>query len=324
MHHQETPRESTIKIQEVAILGPPFQVDVLKAMLEYYGFSGFNCFKRCNNYVLNVLKYLKYNRLILKGRHKVLHVIYPSHKLSIKLATNAFKQGLKIVLHWIGSDVLLAKRKVYYNLDIFRRALNVAVAPWLKDELEGMDIPTSEIIPLIPPDIVSTRREPLPKKFRILYYLPFGRETLYTPEIISRIAEALKDVEIYVVGGGRGPSHPNVVHIGKVERKNMPEIYKKTVVLVRYTSHDGLPLMILEALSYGRYVIFNKPLEGVIYVRNEEEVINKLEDLKNKFNKGNLNINNKSIQFRNTIRNAVKNLLSLWHISDHDDKIEYS
>jgi hypothetical protein len=53
----------------------------------------------------------------------------------------------------------------------------------------------------------------------------------------------------------------------------MEKVYKDASVLLRIVPHDGLPRMVLEALSRGRPVVYNHPFPNCTLARNVEESI---------------------------------------------------
>lgn len=267
---------------KVLVLGPAFQVEILKRIFR----SGMitpnvelKFFPRGSNIISNLSKFLEL--LISIQKYDVVHALYPSHKTTFKTILHSVKNNKRAILHWIGSDVLLAeKRKLHEKyVDIFYRTINIAVAPWIKKELEGIDIPVHYVIPLVPPELLYNKPLPLPDKFTVLYYLPSDKPEIYRPDIVELIARKFKDIKVIVVGGGKTPKLPNIVNLGKIPRNKMREIYKNTTVLVRFTTHDGMPLMVFEALSYGRYVMYNRPVPYVIYVRNEHDILTHLNTL---------------------------------------------
>lgn len=302
---------------KVLVLGPAFQVNILKkiyhnavptseAELEFY--------PRGSNIISNLSRFLEL--LISAQKYDVVHALYPSHRITLKMVQHAVKNDKHVTLHWIGSDVLLAeKRNLFKKYDnLFNRVTNIAVAPWLKKELEEMNIPVDHIIPLVPPELSQARPLPLPKKFRVLYYLPKLGEKIYHPEIITLIAENFPDIDIIVVGGGDIPPLSNVVNLGRVPREDMLKVYGKIVVLVRYTKHDGLPLMILEALSYGRYIVYNRQTQNVIYVKNKNEILEKINILRDMFVNKQLKPNIVDLSSYNP-QIIMDKLLNVWDIS---------
>ncbi len=223
---------------------------------------------------------------IRKKKYSIIHIIYPSHRLSLWIAKNALKKNIKVILHWIGSDILLAERRSYfYSLkSVFEKSIHVADAPWLSKELRKYGIEPSGEIPLIPFDMWQlANQEQLPysginiEGFSYLYYLPKGKEKLYNYEALVEIAKAFPETMFYVVGTNSvtGDITRNIRPLGIIPRNEMLHIYKKTIGLIRLPVHDGLSIMVMEALLFNRYVIYNHPLENpcLYYVSDIEEAI---------------------------------------------------
>ena len=231
------------------------------------------------NYISNIFKYLYYRAL--NESFDIIHIIYPAHRIAVKMLQHAVKnKNKKIILHWVGTDILLAKQRkeLQFLSSLGEKIINLVVAPWLKSELEDGGVPVEDVVPIVPPEIDENKPLPYPKEPAILYYLPKGREQFYGFDILKLIATSFPDVKILVVGGGKTPSNPNIVNLGKIPRSSMRKVYEETTVLARYTKHDGLPLMALEALSFGRRVVFNKPMPGAIYVTSPGELTTKIHE----------------------------------------------
>ncbi|GBD24471.1 hypothetical protein HRbin29_02149 [bacterium HR29] len=179
--------------------------------------------------------------------------------------------GKKVVLHWAGSDVLFAQRDAEsgrLSRRVAERAVHWAVAPWLVEELGALGIAAEER-PL-PLPIAWGEPVPLPETFRVLVYLPERPWEPYDVEGTLAVMRALPDVPFLVVGGYVPPAPlPNVEALGFVP--NMAEVYRRTSVLLRLTHHDGRSHSVIEALSFGRYVVWTYGLPGVVRVSGPAE-----------------------------------------------------
>jgi glycosyltransferase involved in cell wall biosynthesis len=114
----------------------------------------------------------------------------------------------------------------------------------------------------------------------VLTYLPKGREDFYGAATIHQLAKDMPDVEFLAVGGDGddAPSSPNLRFLGRVE--DMPEIYRKTSVLVRLTQHDGLPKMLLESMAMGRNVVWSFPFPHCLQAKTTKEAAKALLQLR--------------------------------------------
>jgi hypothetical protein len=193
------------------------------------------------------------------------------------------------VKHWVGSDVLDAGRP-----DVRRSAndpliTHWTVAPWLADELRRYGI-EAEIMPLsaiVPADDLPLPAAPL----TVVTYLPDEKIEFYGGAMVMALARRLPHVRFTVVRGtGQGVDRlDNVEFLGF--RDDMASVYARSHVLLRMPSHDGLSHMIMEALNFGRYAIWNHPFEGSLFATNEDEVACILERLHNDLTAGNLRPN---------------------------------
>ena len=257
---------------------------------------------RSSNTPENLIKYagLYMETLLLSRRNSVVHVIYPAHKLSIKLAEKLMRKNIKVVFHWIGSDVLLAVKKgVFSNHSkLMEYVEHVTVAPWLKDELEDNGVHVTGIIPLVPLDLkekLSGLVSHLPDEFVVGYYVPEGKEDLYNKQFISEFKNAYsqKKVKMIVLGSIARSSEANIEYWGLVKRNLMADFYRKIMLLVRYVRHDGLSQMVIETLLSGRYVIYNKPLRipCVYYATDTYDIMEKINKLYLSYANGDLKPN---------------------------------
>ena len=175
---------------------------------------------------------------------------------------NAFARALRKprVIHWVGTDI-----------EHFRNAPGIASAfasphtkhlteaPWTALELRELGL-ESTIAPL-PLRSYAADVKPLPARFTILLYVPQSRPDFYGRQLYESMLRefSAEGLRVYVVGGGelQAPAGADVSHFGWQD--DLRRIYEDTTVLVRLTPRDGLSLMVLEALSFGRHVIWSQP-----------------------------------------------------------------
>ena len=170
--------------------------------------------------------------------------------------------GKRIILHWVGSDVLQLQRSAAGDGKRLRFCRKVAAAhfadsPELVAELAEMGI-RAEVFRLLP-ETVEPRDVPMPEKPAVLSYWSPERRTFYGGEIVDALADEFADVTFYIVGsdGAGEPQHPNMRYLCRLE--SLEEVYRDVSVLIRMPEHDSLSAMVLEMLGRGRWVIYNKP-----------------------------------------------------------------
>ena len=184
------------------------------------------------------------------------------------------------VIHWVGSDI-----EHYRNTTpLHRHMRNTAIkhlteVSWTKDELQELGL-RSEIVPL-PLRHYSADIKPLPERFTILLYLPKTRPEFYGRTEYEGLLRhfAGQGLRVLVVGGGTidAPEGVDVTNLGW--RDDLASIFEQVTVLIRLTPRDGLSLMVLEALSFGRYVMWSKPFPYSIEVTSQQDLIEGLQRL---------------------------------------------
>jgi hypothetical protein len=109
--------------------------------------------------------------------------------------------------------------------------------------------------------------------------VPLERWEFYNGDMILKLAEKLPDIDFHLLAAeGKSVNLSNVYTYGFVEDIN--SFYKNNSSLLRITTHDGLPKMVIEALSYGRQIIWNYPFPNCINIKTFEECEKVLNNLK--------------------------------------------
>jgi hypothetical protein len=194
------------------------------------------------------------------------------------------------VIHWVGSDIELLKNSPTLRKRLRSPAIkHLAEVSWSAQELQRLGL-TSEIVPLPLRHHGGGGVKPLPGRFTILLYLPKARAEFYGKRECESLLEefATEAPRVLIVGGGhlRVPSTVEVANLGW--RDNLRHIYEQTTVLIRLTPHDGLSLMVLEALSFGRYVMWSKPFPYALHVRSRPDLVKGLRSLFKRHRRGEL------------------------------------
>jgi hypothetical protein len=153
---------------------------------------------------------------------------------------------------------------------------NLAASENLVAELSSMGLSAQAH-----PNVLSSPEsyQPRDKTFRpraVLIYLPATRKEFYGYPLVQATVEKFRALEFIVVGDD---SHslanwPNVKSLGWVE--DMEAIWPNVGLLLRFTEHDGMPRMVLEALARRKYVLHNHPVPGCWLAQTEGEVISAL------------------------------------------------
>ena len=194
------------------------------------------------------------------------------------------------IIHWVGSDI--DKLRADPHLRTLCRlpyVRNLAEADWTLAELRELGIDAT-LAPL-PPRLRARDVPPLPKKFTVLIYLPkTSRGEFYGRKEYERLIRALskRNVRFLVVGGGEiyAPPEADIARLGWCTA--LDTVYEDSTVLIRFTKHDGLSLMALEALTFGRYVLWTQDFPFAVQVRSYEEIERAVVDLLDCYERGEL------------------------------------
>ena len=211
--------------------------------------------------------------------------------------------NIPLVIHWVGTDVLTAKKcfqgisKHYLNQ---KNIIHWTDAPWLVKELNEIRI-ESEFVPLP----VSTVKEillqdtpSLPEKFTILSFLSDNRLKFYGSDYIIKLVKDFPEISFLIVGSSGKflkDKLSNIKFLGWTS--DMNKVYSKSALLVRMVKHDGYPWTIQEALAMGRYAIWNYPLIGVFQARNYQELYSQVNKLFALHKEGKLTLNKQGRQY---------------------------
>lgn len=165
----------------------------------------------------------------------------------------------QIILHWIGTDVLLAAEQ---GLDGFTKdtCLSLAGSELLRNELAEIGV-ESKVIPIVPADM-AFEPIPAPNQHAVMVYAPETREDFYGMPLVEQLAIRCPHITFHIVantGTSNRPKPDNIVFEGFLGAEDMLSLYRKCSILFRYPEHDGLSMMVLEALGVGRSVIYKYP-----------------------------------------------------------------
>jgi glycosyltransferase involved in cell wall biosynthesis len=122
-------------------------------------------------------------------------------------------------------------------------------------------------------------------------------------------------MKILIVGGGRieAPLDVTLENLGWVY--SLGDVYSRSSALLRFTPRDGLSLMVLEALSFGRHVLWTKSFPFVKQVLNTDDICQRLEELLKAHGAGELHLQTDAAEF---IRNkydrekCIRAIASVW------------
>lgn len=201
------------------------------------------------------------------------------------------RAGKHMLVHWVGTDVSVAVddwREGQISERVLERSIHRADAAWLLDELSVLGIHARER--LLPIPVAIGQPQPLPAHFQVLVYLPAEPQEDYDVEATLEVMRSLPEIKFAIVGGYVPPEPlANVEVLGFTQ--NMPAVYRESTVLLRLMKHDGMSHSVIEAASFGRYVLWSYELAGITRVRSAASAIDELRALHSRFLSGDLQPN---------------------------------
>lgn len=233
---------------------------------------------------------------MLAMRHADALICFGGPSPNSALTEAARKRNIPVIVIWAGSDIFKARENPF-ELEVVKqeRFFNFAVSPWLVDELRELGI-HADYVPVagMPAgDPVA----PFLREFRVLTYLPQPRRKFYGAPLVYELARAMPDIPFDVVGnGGRDEEAPDNVHFhGEV--RDMGRRIDNCVVLLRQPEHDGLSMLVMEALSRARHVVWNYDFPHVHTARTCDSVLEHLSHLRALHSAGTLPLNQEGRTF---------------------------
>jgi hypothetical protein len=234
---------------------------------------------------IEVLKYLAY----LPNADLVFQIAATVSGGNALWAANQLKKP--ILQMFIGSDVLQVTTDIK-NKKFDPKLLKskfISNAPWLCAEAQAVQIQAPYVKDLFV-DAQATP-SPLPKKFEVLTYCLEKNTDLYGLDWVTACAKKFPDINFNIAGlrTDYPVDSPNIKCLGWLS--TFTEEFAKASVFLRLTKHDGVSHSVIEALASGRWVIRTNDLPHTFFVRSIGETIDKLQQLKNLHENGELDIN---------------------------------
>lgn len=235
---------------------------------------------------------LRYVVHLLRG--ELLYLIGGDNRCGVSLFL-ALMLGKRIVMHWVGTDVLVARenlRSGKTNNFLLKNSSHLCETEWIQQELKeiGIDAKVAQIACIEP---APESELGFPVEFSILTYIGQGREDFYGMKKILEVARIFPDIPVRVVGidsyEKEGGLPANVQLLGWVD--NTRQEYQRCVLYLRLAEHDGLSFSVLEALSFGRYVGYSYPVEGAMHIVDHDSLVSFIEGLYDDFLRGALPAN---------------------------------
>jgi hypothetical protein len=209
-----------------------------------------------------------------------------------------------IINHWIGSDVTAETERTQkhgiYRIQNFIQdfiydwkmkkggLINLAVAPWLIDELSKINI-NATYLPLTTID--EHKLKPVDihhvKDIDFLSYGLFHRFVFYGGDKIVELANRWQNYTFLIIFADideipldfikKMPK--NLTISPRVNWNEMPEFYQRSKFFIRYTQHDGIPLSVLEAFYYNLQVLWTYDFPYTQKIETQEKLSDSIPSL---------------------------------------------
>ena len=230
----------------------------------------------------------------------IIYVTYGGHYGPLK-HLHTWLGGQQLVFHWIGSDVLRWRegvrsanifRRLYYQFWrlLYRRKhrrgqlISLAVTPALKEKLESIRIP-STVFP-----ITSIHKETIAmtdaltqdaRPNDVVGYIPLDSFAFYGGPLFVAAARELPHRRFVMVVPDRKTLHDklpvmadgmpldvpdNVRMLPELSFEAMQRELTATRLMLRPTKHDGLALLVLEALLARMKVMWSQPFPHCVHI----------------------------------------------------------
>lgn len=162
----------------------------------------------------------------------------------------------RVVMHWIGTDVLVAMRAAEDGLRFQKNDIELAGSKLLVEELDRIGIKAYQV-PIVPFAMDFSLKK-MPDKHAALVYLPKERADFYGYKIIKELVKKEQNIQFHIVAndGMEGLEYDNVKFHGFLNHEEMERLYNEITVLIRYPEHDGMSMMVIEALGMGKHVLY--------------------------------------------------------------------
>ncbi len=218
----------------------------------------------------------------------------------------------KVILHFIGSDVLMVLKSKSKQLKTkFYKLLGaklLVVHKNLQKELDAVGMKT-EVLEFVNRKI-GDFTESTPSELSVLSYVPTGKEEFYNLKIIEETAKRFPEIKFFVFPNNKEFELENISSIPTAEHDEVIKLLNNHKLFVRIPKHDGLPNTLVEALMCARYVVWSYDHPFVFKAETVDELSKIITQVKNK---NELNYEGKKYVLDNYNTQKIKNKFAeLW------------
>lgn len=188
----------------------------------------------------------------------------------------------KLIMQWQGTDSLLAMERFKNGTikrDYIDHAFHFVDSPWLFDEVSSIQLKPQHV-----PFKFAEEKMPIEKFNGIstMTYIADKRQAFYGIHKFKAVAEANPEVEFKLFGviNSEVKLPANVKSFGWVASDVFQKHLRETPIFFRLAEHEGFPVSVIEAMSFGCEVIMTSPYAYSHQAKTNEEVINAFEKVK--------------------------------------------
>ncbi len=203
----------------------------------------------------------------------------------------------KLIMQWQGTDSLLALER-YKNGTIKRDYINHAFhfvdSPWLNTELISVGL-KPEYVPFKFADVKNVIEKY--SSISAMTYIADKRQAFYGIHQFKAVAENNPTIE-FKLFGVKSPEvnlPANVKSYGWVTSDVFKKYLQETPIFFRLAEHEGFPVSVIEAMSFGCEVIMTSPYKYSHQAKTIDEVIVAFEKVKEIVSNRNLTPNHELI-----------------------------
>jgi hypothetical protein len=188
----------------------------------------------------------------------------------------------KLIMQWQGTDSLMALERFKNGTikrDYIDHAFHFVDSPWLYDEVSSIQLKPQHV-----PFKFAEKKIPIEKFSGIsaMTYIADKRQAFYGIHQFKAVAEANPEVEFKLFGviNPEVKLPVNVKSFGWVASDVFQEHLRETPIFFRLAEHEGFPVSVIEAMSFGCEVIMTSPYTYSHQAKTNEEVISAFEKVK--------------------------------------------
>jgi len=181
----------------------------------------------------------------------------------------------KLIMQWQGTDSLLAMERFKNGTikrDYINHALHFVDSPWLNTELLSIGLKPQQV-----PFKFAEVKNVIEKytSLSAMTYIADKRQAFYGIHQFKAVAEKYPSIEFKLFGVVNPEIElpANVKSYGWVPSDVFQNHLRETPIFFRLAEHEGFPVSVIEAMSFGCEVIMTSPYEYSYTAKSTEEVL---------------------------------------------------